>query len=83
MPFGRLAGRYKKAPKPFVYGALALFLVNITAQLECISSKINAKNLAEEISKRRPGNFFNVFWVVLIVVLHEVVFCYSVFGVVN
>lgn len=37
MPFWLLAGRYKKAPKPFVYGALALFCVNTPAQSGCVS----------------------------------------------
>ena len=36
MPFGRFANRYKKAPKPFVRGAWALFLVNTKAQSVCV-----------------------------------------------
>lgn len=44
MPFGRFAIRYTKAPKPFIYVAWALFLVNTPAQsvhignvFDCIS----------------------------------------------
>lgn len=61
MPFGRFAARYKKAPKLFVYGAWAHFLINTPAQsgyayVSGLRSAIDPERvLPEETRKRFSG----------------------------